>query len=76
MATVKTNGTNKEIRIDIGSPIKIMPPDEKTLKLTGIQKITNSYQDVNKNDVKFQGNIPVDMEYENNKQKMEIIISE
>ena len=45
-------------------------------KDTEIQKITNQYQDVNKNGVKFRGKIPVDMEYENNKQKMEILITE
>ena len=52
-----------------------MPPEEKTLKLAEIQKITNRYQDVSKNEVKFWGNIPLDMEYENSKQKLEILIS-
>ena len=42
------------------------------MKLTEIQKVTNRYQDVNKNEVKFRGKIPVNIEYENNKQKMEI----
>ena len=31
---------------------------------------------MNKNEVKFRGKIPVDMEYENTKQKMEILILE
>ena len=53
-----------------------MPQDENILELTGIQKITNRSQDVNKNEVKFQGKIPVDVEYENNKQKQDILISE
>ena len=53
-----------------------MPPDEKILKSAQIQKITNRYQDVNKNEVKFRGKIPVNLEYENNKQKMEIFITE
>ena len=52
-----------------------MPPDEKILEVTRIQKITNRYQDVNKNEVKFRGKIPVDVEYENNKQKMDILIT-
>ena len=34
------------------------------------------YQDVNKNEVKFRGKIPVDIEYENNKQKMQLLITE
>ena len=46
------------------------------MKTTEIQKITNRYQDVNKNEIKFLGKIPVDMEYENNKQKIEILIPE
>ena len=75
-ATVKINGIKKEFIIDNGSPITIMPSDEKILKLTELQKITNRYQDVNKNEVKFRGKIPVNLEYENNKQKMEILITE
>ena len=53
-----------------------MPPDERITKSTELQKITNRYQDVNKNEVKFRGNIPVNVEYENNKQKMEILTTE
>ena len=43
------------------------------MKPTEIQKVTNRYQDVNKNEVKFRGKIPLKIEYENNKQKMEIL---
>ena len=75
-ATIKRNGVRKEFIIDTGSPITIMPPNERTMKHTEIQKITNRYQDVNKNEVKFRGKIPVNIEYENNKQKMEILITE
>ena len=75
-ATVKINGIKKEFIIDTGSPITKMPPDEKILKIAELQKITNRYQDVNKNEVKFRGKIPVNLEYENNKQKMEILITE
>ena len=53
-----------------------MPPDEKIMKATEIQKITNRYQDVNKNYVKIRGILPVNMEYENNKQKIEILTTE
>ena len=74
-ATVKINGKKKEFIIDTGSPITKMPPDEPMLELTGIQKITNRYQDVNKNEVKLRGKIPVNVEYENNKQKMDILIT-
>ena len=74
---LKINGVTKEFIIDTGSPISLMPPDERITKSTEIQKITNRYQDVNKNnEVKFRGKIPVNVEYENNKQKMEILITE
>ena len=53
-----------------------MPPDEKFLKIAELQVITNRYQDVNQNEVKFRGKIPVNLDYENNKQKMEILITE
>ena len=75
-ATVKINGIKKNFLIDSGSQITIMPPDEKILKSTGIRKITNEYQDLNKNEVNFRGKIPVNLEYENNKQKIEILITE
>ena len=34
------------------------------------------YQDVHKNEVKFRGKIPVDIEDENNKQNMQLLITE
>ena len=72
-ATVKFNGIKKEFMIDTGSPITIMPPDEKVIKSTGIQKVTNRYQDVNKNEIKFCGKIPVNPDYKSSKQKMEFL---
>ena len=74
--TVKINGTEKEFIIDTGSPISIMPVDNKIMKESEIQKVRNRNQDVNKNEVKFRGKIPVDVEYENNKQKMQLLITE
>ena len=53
-----------------------MPPDERIMKHAEIQKITKRFQAVNKNEVKLRGKIPVNIEYENNKQKMEILITE
>ena len=52
-----------------------MPVDENVMKRTEIQKKKHRYQDVNKNEVKFRGKIPADIEYENNKQKMQILIT-
>ena len=45
-------------------------------KGTEIQKVKHRYQDVNKNEVKFRGKIPVDIEYENNQQKLQLLITE
>ena len=50
-----------------------MPFDEQIMKQTELQKITNRYQDVNENEVKFRGKIPVNIEYENNKQKTPLL---
>ena len=63
-ATVQINGIKKEFIIDTGSPTSKMPPDERIMKAPEIQKITNRYPDVNKNEVKFRGKIPVNVEYE------------
>ena len=52
-----------------------MPADEKVIKQTEIQKVKQWYQDVNKNEVKFRGKIPANIEYANNKQKMQILIT-
>ena len=73
---LKINEVTKEFIIDTGSPKSLMPPDERITKSTEIQKITNRKQDKNKNEVKFKEKIPVNVEYENNKQKMETLITE
>ena len=51
---MKVNGLKKEFIIDTGSLITIMPPDEKIRMSIGIPKITNRYQDVNKNEEKIK----------------------
>ena len=73
---VKINGTGKEFVIDTGSPISKMPADNTIMKESEIQKVRHLYQDVNKKEVNFRGKIPVDIEYENNKQKMQLLITE
>ena len=75
-AKIKINGTPKEFIMDTGSPVTIMPLGEQIMKKIKRQKTTNRYQDVNKNEVKFREKIPVNIEYENNKQKMEILFTE
>ena len=71
--TVKNNGMEIEFIVDTGSPISIMPADNKIMKETEIQKVKHRYQDVNNNELKSRGKIPVDTEYENNKQKMQLL---
>ena len=39
--TLKINGVMKEFVIDTGSPISLMPPDERIKKSTEVQKMTN-----------------------------------
>ena len=55
-AKVKINGTQRKFIIDTGSTVTIMPTNERIMKKTEIQKITNRYQDVNKNKVNFREN--------------------
>ena len=57
-ATVKIKGIKKQFIIDIGSPIKLMPPDEEILKSIGKPEVLNKYQDVNHNEEKFRGKLP------------------
>ena len=77
-ATVKINGRAKKF---ISVSIIRIPNINNATGYTNNEtnrntKSTNRYQDVNKNEVKFRGKIPVKIEYENNKQKMEILITE
>ena len=48
-----------------------MPPDERILKQPKTKK-ANRYKAVHKNEVKFRGKRPAHIDYENNKQKMEV----
>ena len=61
--------------MDTGSPISIMPVDENIMKRIEIQKVKHRYQDVNKNEVKFRVKKPAGIEYENNKQKLQLLIT-
>ena len=73
--TVRMNGIEKEFIIDTGSPISIMPADKEIMKETEIQKIKQRYQGVNKNEVKFRGEVPVEQK-KNKKQKLQLLITE
>ena len=45
----------KEFIIDTGSPISLVPQDERIMRFNEIQKKTNGYQDVNKNGINLRG---------------------
>ena len=47
-ARIKINGIQKEFIIDTGSPVSIMPFDERIVNQTETQKITNRYHNVKK----------------------------
>ena len=72
---MKVNGAEKEFIIDTGSPISKMLADDNILKRTEIEKVNHRYRDVSKNEVEFLGQIPVDIEYANIKQKVQIMIT-
>ena len=71
LTTVKVNGSEKEFIKDTKSPISIMQADNNTSKKTEIQKVKYQY----KNEVKFCGQLPAEIEYENDRQKMQKLIS-
>ena len=71
----------KDFINDTGSPITIMLSGQKKLnqpryKKSQIDIKTSIKVPGKKFKVKFRGKISVDVEYENNKQKMEILITE
>ena len=59
--TVKISGTERAFILDTGSPISLISVDNTILKETEIQKLKHRYQDVTKNEIKFQGKIPADI---------------
>ena len=71
----KVNSNEKEFIINTRSPLSIMPADEYMWKRTELQKVKHRHQDVNKNEVKFRGKMPANIEYKSNKQKMQILIT-
>ena len=73
---MKTNGKEEIFITDTGSPVTIMPMDTEIINPKDIQQLTNNYQDVNKNEVKFRGQVQVEIQHENNKQKMQMLITE
>ena len=57
------NGEKQKFIIDTGSPVTIMPYDQKIHKTKKIKPMKEKYQDVNKNEFKFMGKTWVTAEY-------------
>ena len=57
------NGKKQKFIIDTGSPVTIMPYDQKLHKTKEIKPMKERYQDVNKNEIKFMGKTWVTAEY-------------
>ena len=67
-ATVTINGKKKEYCITDNNNAT----GRRNSKINRNTKITNKYQDVNENEVKFRRKIPLNLKYENEEQKMGI----
>ena len=74
--TVKIGGTEKELIVDMGSPVTIIPPDKEVIKAQKILPITRRYQDLNKNEVKFTGQITVEAEGRGIRKNLPMLITE
>ena len=70
-AILLVQGKPIEIIIDTGSPVTIIPPIIKTAE---IHKTTKSFVDLNKNPIKFKGEVMVEVKTEKSKVTLPILI--
>ena len=69
------NGDKQKFIIDTGSPVTIMPYDQKIHKTKEIKPMKERYQDVNKNEIKFMGKTWVTAEYNGVSTKLPMLIT-
>ena len=69
------NGKKQKLIIDTGSPVTIMPYDQKIHKTKEIKPVKERYQDVNKNEIKFMGKTWVTAEYNGVSTKLPMLIT-
>ena len=69
------NGEKQKFIIDTGSPVTIMPYDQKIHKTKEIKPMKERYQDVNKNEIKFMGKTWVTAEYNGVSTKLPMLIT-
>ena len=60
--TTKSDGTEKEFIVDIGSLVTLLAPDKETIKDKTRLPVAEKYQVVNKNEVKFTVKVTVEAE--------------
>ena len=69
------NGKKQKFIIDTGSPVTIMPYDQKIHNTKEIKPMKERYQDVNKNEIKFMGKTWVTAEYNRTSTKLPMLIT-
>ena len=69
------NGKKQKFIIDTGSPVTIMPYDQKIHNTKEIKPMKERYQDVNKNEIKFMGKTWVSAEYNWTSTKLPMLIT-
>ena len=67
------HGQPIEFIIDTGSPVTIIPP---SIDLTELKKTTKTFEDVNKNPIKFKGEAMVEVKTEKSREILPILITE
>ena len=72
---LKINGKYQNFSIDTGSPVTIMPNNPELYNQKDIKPLTEIYQDVNKNEIKFLGKVWADIEYDGKTTKLPILIT-
>ena len=71
----KINEEKQKFIIDTGSPITIMPYDQRIYNIEEIKPIVQErYQDVNKNEIKFMGKTWVTVKYNKTSTKLPMLI--
>ena len=71
----RNDNKRKKQKFIIGSPVTIMPYDQKIHNTKEIKPMKERYQDVNKNEIKFMGKTWVTAEYNGTSTKLPMLIT-
>ena len=72
---MKINWEKQNFIIDTGSPVTIMPYDQRIHDSKEIKPMKGIYQDVSKNEIKFKGKTSVTVEYNKTSTKLPMLIT-